>query len=275
MAQLFVLSGPEVGKSFSVQAGDAVGRTAETPITLKHASISRRHAHFECSGGRWTLVDDGSTNGITFQKARVQRLELVDGCEFQMGELFLRFRIGGAEGDTPRAAAAPAVPVAAASDDDELRLEGADEPAPPTPRPELRPPPAPVRAEPEITLRRPAAPPAPAPVAPRAAPVDTGFGPGPAGAGATISRNKERSGERVLQYSKVENRGGLANADLSQIGGFTKLLIVVVALAFMGALAWFAFSGAAWFKERASGAASSEVESEPENEPETEPASER
>ena len=277
MAQLFVLSGPEVGKTFTVQAGDAVGRTAETPITLKHASISRRHAHFECVGGRWSLVDDGSTNGLTFQKARVQRLELVDGCEFQMGELFLRFRAGEAESDTPRVASArtiaPSAAVAAA--EDEIQLEGADEPAPPAPRPEFRPPPTPAHAEPEITLRRPAAPPAPAPVAPRAAPVDTGFGPAPAGAGATISRNKERSGERVLQYSKVENRGGLANADLSQIGGFTKLLIVVFALAFTSALAWFAFSGAAWFKERASGAASSAVESEPEDEPDNEPASER
>ena len=92
MAQLFVLSGPEVGKSFRVRAGDAVGRTSDTPITLKHASISRRHAHFECEGGRWSLVDDGSTNGVTFQKARVKRLELVDGCEFQLGELSLRFR---------------------------------------------------------------------------------------------------------------------------------------------------------------------------------------
>lgn len=272
MAQLFVLSGPEVGKSFRVRAGDAVGRTSDTPITLKHASISRRHAHFECEGGRWSLVDDGSTNGVTFQKARVQRLELADGCEFQLGELSLRFRSGDPEPelDAPRAAVVPQ-PVApkavapqpvAAPEPDEIELEGDDEPAPPLARVESRPAPPPVRAEPEITLRRPAPPPSPAVAAPRSAPVDTGFGPAPAGAGATISRNKERSGERVLQYSKVENRGGLANADLAQVGGLAKFLIVVVALAVMAGLAWFAFSGAAWFKQRASGNSASDVEAE-------------
>ena len=267
MAQLFVLSGPEVGKTFRVRAGDAVGRTGDTPITLKHASVSRRHAHFECVDGRWSLVDDGSTNGLTFQKARVQRIELVDGCEFQLGELFLRFRASDpepeAEFEAPRAAPAKTATPPAPSDD-EIQLEGADEPAPSPVRaePKFTPPPAaaPTRSEPEIVLRRPAPSPAPVAAPPRAAPVDTGFGPAPAGAGGTISRNKERSGERVLQYSKVEQRAGLANADLSQIGGFTKFVIVVVALAFMAGLAWFAFSGAAWFKQRASGAGDVEVE---------------
>ena len=262
MAQLFVLSGPEVGKSFRVRAGDAVGRTGDTPITLKHASVSRRHAHFECADGRWSLVDDGSTNGLTFQKARVQRIELVDGCEFQLGELFLRFRASDPEPEveasvaTPARAAAPAAPI-----EDEIQLEGADEPAPSPVRAMPRPAAAPAHPEPEVVLRRPAVPPAPVAAPPRAAPIDTGFGPAPAGAGATISRNKERSGERVLQYSKVEQRGGLANADLSQIGGITKLVIVVVALAVMAGLAWFAFSGAAWFKQRASGTGEVEVDS--------------
>ena len=262
MAQLFVLSGPEVGKTFRVRAGDAVGRTGETPITLRHASISRRHAHFECEGGRWSILDDGSTNGVTFQKARVQRLELEDGCEFQLGELILRFRASDPEPevDAPRSAPSPAKPDA--PDHDEIQLEGADEPVPTPARVERRTTPTPPRSEPEIVLRRPAATPAPAASSARAAPIDTGFGPAPAGAGATISRSKERSGERVLQYSKVENRGGLANADLSQIGGFAKFLIVVVALAVMAGLAWFAFSGAAWFKQRATGGDASVTETE-------------
>lgn len=262
MAQLFVLSGPEVGKSFRVRAGDAVGRTSDTPITLKHASISRRHAHFECEGERWSLHDDGSTNGVLFQKARVQRLELVDGCEFQLGELFLRFRASDPEpeSDAPRAAASskPAAPREA----DEIELEAADEPAGQPTRVERRSAPPPARSEPEIVLRRPPASPTPAAATARAMSVDTGFGPAPAGAGATISRNKERAGERVLQYSKVDARGGLANAELSQIGGWTKFLIALAALAVMAGLAWFAYSGAAWFKRRASDRAASDLESE-------------
>jgi hypothetical protein len=262
MAKLYVLSGPELGKSVAVQAGDSVGRTAETPITLKHASISRRHAHFECENGAWSVVDDGSTNGITSQGARTKRLALTDGCEFKLGEIELRFRADVHEAASevrPSVAVPPQAPRSApgaAADDDEIRLEGDDEPAsaaPPRPTPRFEA--APQRSEPRVEVRvevrAPAPVPSPAPV--RTAPIDTGFGPAPAGAGATINRNKERSGERILQYSKVEGRGGLANADLAQVGGFTKFLIVVAALAFAAGLAWFAFSGASWFKSRVGG----------------------
>lgn len=265
MAKLYVLSGPELGKSVAVQAGDSVGRTAETQITLKHASISRRHAHFECENGVWSVVDDGSTNGITSQGARTKRLALTDGCEFKLGEIELRFRAEASETtrQAPPVVPAPSPAPVPAADDDEIRLEGDDEPPSAAPqRPAPRAEPAPFRSEPasprseprfesQVEPRVRAATPSPAPV--RAQPVDTGFGPAPAGAGATINRNKERSGERILQYSKVEGRGGLANADLAQVGGFTKFLVVVAALAFAAGIAWFAFSGASWFKSRVGG----------------------
>jgi len=283
VARLFVLSGPQVGKSFRVRAGDAVGRTSETPITLKHGSVSRRHAHFECEDGRWSLLDDGSTNGILFQKARVQRIDLVDGCEFQLGELSLRFRDHEPEFepvpvldlerepmldlerepvldlerepmlDLEREALLDA-PRAAPMEVDEIELEAADEPARQPTRVERRNAPSPSSGEPEIVLRR-----ATSASAPAAADV---FGHAPAGAGATISRNKERAGERVLQYSKVDARSGLANAELSQLGGWTKFLIALAALAVMAGLAWIAYSGAAWFKRRASDRAASDLESE-------------
>ncbi len=135
MPQLYVLSGPDIGRSFSVKHGDTLGRAAECVITLKHASLSRKHAHLECVGERWYVVDDDSRNGVFVGKERKARAELVDMCEFQLGELHLRFRLSApvesAPAVAPRsvASAPPAVsaPPARVEEPEELSLGGDDE----------------------------------------------------------------------------------------------------------------------------------------------------
>ncbi|MCY3001704.1 MAG: FHA domain-containing protein [Planctomycetota bacterium] len=269
MAQLFVLSGPDVGKHFTLHEGDVLGRAPECSIQLRHASISRRHAHLEREGERWFVVDEGSRNGVVHESSRVTRLELVDQREFQLGELLLRFRAD--ETDValapPPAARATPPPAKPRFDVDEIELEGEDElprasaptqfSAPPPPRAAPTPSFAPAGAEPRIERRSP--PPPPPSTAPRPAAIDTGFGPAPSGAGASISRNKDRAGERILQFNKVEAKSGLGNAELSQLSTPVKLTIAVFALAVLGGLAWLAFSGTSWLKSKAS-AGSSEVE---------------
>ena len=280
MAQLFVLSGPDVGKHFTLAAGDVLGRAPECSIQLRHASISRRHAHVECEGERWFVVDEGSRNGVVHDSLRVTRLELVDQREFQLGELLLRFRADETNVAAAPPAARPAPPPARPSlDVDEIELEGEDElprasaptqfSAPPPPRAAPTPSFAPAEVEPRIERRSPP----PPPLAQRPAAVDSGFGPAPTGAGASISRNKDRAGERILQFNKVEAKTGLASADLSQLSAPIKLAIAVVALAVLGGLAWLAFSGTSWLKSKATGGSSDSVapadEGEAPSEPET------
>src|SRR5262245_16258261 len=123
MAQLFVLSGVDIGRSFEIKNGDTLGRSPDCIVTLRDASISRRHAHFERSHNQWFIVDDKSRNGVTLDGARVQRGELRDMQEFKVGELLLRFR---ATSIAPEASSTPSAP-APAIEEDEIVLEGADE----------------------------------------------------------------------------------------------------------------------------------------------------
>lgn len=130
MAQLFVLSGPDIGRSFTVAHGDTLGRSPECVITLKHASLSRKHAHLECLDGRWFIVDDDSRNGVLVERQRTARAELSDMSEFQLGELHLRFRLS-APAESAASASAPSAPVAASTpaparvkEPEELSLEG-------------------------------------------------------------------------------------------------------------------------------------------------------
>lgn len=93
MPTLYVLSGPEVGKTFSVRAGDTLGRAPDRIVTLRHPSVSRAHAHLEEQDGTWYLVDDGSRNGVLLGGGRVDRAPLHDAVELAVGEIRLRFRL--------------------------------------------------------------------------------------------------------------------------------------------------------------------------------------
>jgi len=343
-ARLYVLSGPDIGRSFSVRHGDTLGRSPDCVVTLKHASLSRNHAHLECVDGRWFIVDDQSRNGVFVGKQRTPRAELGDMAEFQLGELHLRLRLEASDASPDAAPSAGARPAHVASnpeselklesngelklesngeltlesngeltldEPDELSLDAPDEPLiisgggarAPVLRPEGDSPykaagPFARPAEEHAAPRRPG-PPVAAPrkledasqeslIATRATPraeavaptlqhsmLDTGFGRANAPAGATISRGARGPGERVLQYNKVESGGG---TDLAQLPAAARWGIYLVALAVLGAGAWFAFSGAALLKQRVAveeDAQPEDVESAPDAESGVTPADEQ
>ena len=289
MAQLFVLSGPDVGRSFEIAPGATVGRSPDCAVTLKHASISRSHARFERDGERWFVVDAGSRNGIVVDRRRIERLELADMAEFQLGELLVRFRVHAPEASAPAAQPRKDAPpkTIEPSDIEELVLDIDDEPqapaqkpspyagtsfgvplaeAPPSrPGPPSAPPPRKLSENLVGTQISQRVPPPPAPKLERSM-LDTGFGRAPGVAGATLSRAKAGAGDRVLQYHKLEAKGGLANAELAQLSGLTKLLLVVCAVAIAVAIAWFAFRGTNSLKEKLG--APGDVEPAPEVQPE-------
>ena len=93
MPTLYVLSGPDVGRTFSVRSGDTLGRSPDRILTLRHPSVSRVHAHLEERDGAWYVVDDGSQNGTFVGGQRVERAALPDAAEFALGEILLRFRL--------------------------------------------------------------------------------------------------------------------------------------------------------------------------------------
>jgi len=264
MAQIFVLAGADIGRAFEVKNGDTIGRSTDCIVTLKDASISRRHAHLERMHNAWFIVDDKSRNGVSIDGARVPRGELHDMSEFKVGEVLLRFRVTApASGEAEAPVAVAPAPVIAAQprapvDDDEIVLEGDDEAplAPPVaraapPRPSApQPPPRPLEPLGETSMSPRNAPPR---IEVKSSVTDTGFGRAPGSAGATISRNKAGAGDRILQYSKVEQRRGLANADLAQMSAAKRWSLYIVAIVIAVALALVAFKGTAWVKALVSG----------------------
>jgi len=72
MPRLFALSGVDLGRSFEVRSGAAIGRGADCEIVLRDASISRKHAHVAEVGGVWSVIDDASRNGLWSAGKRVR-----------------------------------------------------------------------------------------------------------------------------------------------------------------------------------------------------------
>jgi pSer/pThr/pTyr-binding forkhead associated (FHA) protein len=255
MAQLFVLSGPDVGKSFDVKSGDTIGRSPECIVTVRDSSVSRKHARLEREGEAWYVVDEGSRNGVSVDGARTERAAIVDKQEFLLGELLLRFRE-----DEPDAAAP--TPVTA--------------PPAPAPAPPVRPAPAPTQASPpdegddedEILLEDPdeieiEAAQAPSELArttlasrpdPVARAHDAGFGAGGGGAaGNQLSRGPASAGDRILQYSKVSGGGTFSTSELAQYPLWVRLGVLLVGLALAAGIAWVAFHGSSFVKKQVSG----------------------
>ncbi len=116
-AQLFILAGRDVGRSFDIGESAVLGRAPGCEVTLHDRSISRKHARVHFTGERWVVEDLDSRNGMRFQDERVARIELKDHDEFVLGDLPIRFRL-------PAGAAPPGVaPAPVPEVEDELQLE--------------------------------------------------------------------------------------------------------------------------------------------------------
>jgi predicted component of type VI protein secretion system len=246
MPKLYVLSGPDVGKSFEVASGALVGRDPECAVRLRDPSVSRHHARVEESERGWSIVDTQSRNGIHLDGQRVPVAVLEDGAEFTLGEVLFRFRSEVALPAAPaivHPAPAPSVP----DEDAEIVLEGDWDEASSAPIAQTtiapRPLPAPESPPRESAAARSSA----ALPAARTAPAAGGTHVGVAHrAGGTATSSKP-----VLQYQRVVDRPGFFNADMSQQPLGLKLLLWLAALLVFAGVFWFAFKGTAFLKGKA------------------------
>jgi hypothetical protein len=217
MARLYVLSGADIGRTLDVERAAAIGRDASCDLRLRDASISRRHARIELAEQGWEIVDEGSRNGVTIDGLRVERRRLVDGQEFKLGEVLLRFRetvapaaaaSASAPAPLPRAPAPPPAPAAraAAAADAGLELEEADA-------------------------------------------IELGERPAPAASSARPGAEslREQRG-RILQYHRAAESDSPLSFEFAQLPLWQRALVLVLAAALMGALFWGAFLGSAFLR---------------------------
>jgi hypothetical protein len=220
MPRLFILSGPDLGKSVDVDDGALLGRADDCSVHLRDPSVSRKHARLQRSGGRWSLVDTESRNGVYLADERVPLIALEDGLEFRVGEVHLRFRL-----DPPK-------PEMEEITLEEYPLDRTRISAPPPTIPE------PVAARPAPAAARPAA----------------------ARPGIPRPGTTEVRGQRILQYNKIADRDGFFASDLAQHPLWIKVGAALLALVVFAAIFLFAFKGTALLKSHASGGASAAPE---------------
>ena len=220
MAELFVLAGRDVGRSFVLEGDVELGRSPDCGVTLHDRSVSRVHARIVRAGATWTVVDAGSRNGVRVNGERVERQVLADHDEILLGELPLRFRGTQVAAQSEAAPVAPAAPAAAPAPPPAAppasrsapTLGGSLGPGPSAPRT--------VRPEDEIVLEE------------DIDLAETATRPRPAAATARPAIEDLSPAElerlRMLRHARS---GGLFAGDLSQQPGWVRMLVYALALA--------------------------------------------
>src|SRR5580765_2212116 len=72
-------------------ARTVIGRSPDCDVFLDDVTVSRRHAVLVEEGGRFSIEDQGSLNGTFVNHKRVDRVELENGDEVQIGKYRLTF----------------------------------------------------------------------------------------------------------------------------------------------------------------------------------------
>jgi pSer/pThr/pTyr-binding forkhead associated (FHA) protein len=98
-ALLVVQRGPGAGSRFLLDEDQInAGRHPDSQIFLDDVTVSRRHAEFHRSGEEFTVSDAGSLNGTYVNRDRIDRVQLKDGDEVQIGKYRLVFFSGHTKG---------------------------------------------------------------------------------------------------------------------------------------------------------------------------------
>lgn len=91
-ALLVVLRGPNTGARFLLDDDEvSSGRHPDSDIFLDDVTVSRKHAIFTRSQGRFVVRDVGSLNGTYVNRERIDEAVLTTGDEVQVGKYRLVF----------------------------------------------------------------------------------------------------------------------------------------------------------------------------------------
>ena len=94
-ALLVVLRGPNTGARFLLDDDEvSSGRHPDSDIFLDDVTVSRRHAIFRRTNGRFVVRDVGSLNGTYVNRERIDEAVLTTGDEVQIGKYRLVFYAG-------------------------------------------------------------------------------------------------------------------------------------------------------------------------------------
>jgi len=90
--QLTVLSGPDAGRTFPLNAPTlTVGRHSSNPIALHDNRVSRRHLELRQSSGGYQLFDLDSGNGTIVNGRTIRVIDLRPGDRIEIGDTVLRY----------------------------------------------------------------------------------------------------------------------------------------------------------------------------------------
>ena len=98
--ELFVVEGPDTGRSFSVGPQSVLGRDPTAAIHLNDDEVSRRHALISAGEGRVLIEDLGSSNGTFVDGERIaNEREVGAGTRVTVGQTTLELREPTPRGD--------------------------------------------------------------------------------------------------------------------------------------------------------------------------------
>jgi FHA domain/zinc-ribbon domain len=84
--------GGRQGETFPLDGDEIeIGRSPDADVFLDDVTVSRTHAVLSRGDGGYTIADSGSLNGTYVNRRRVERAQLEDGDEVQIGKYRLTY----------------------------------------------------------------------------------------------------------------------------------------------------------------------------------------
>jgi pSer/pThr/pTyr-binding forkhead associated (FHA) protein len=98
--ELFVVEGPDAGRSFALGPQAVIGRDPTAAVNLVDEEVSRRHALITMDKGYATIEDLGSSNGTFIASAQIRsETDLQPGQQMRVGRTVMELRVSESAGD--------------------------------------------------------------------------------------------------------------------------------------------------------------------------------